>query len=267
MSVQSSSSPRAHCYRPLRTVLIGTSLGDESDQVVRGGLAVARAAGGRVYLVHAAGMEPLLASPEAGGAVRDPPGAEGSPRRPRDARPPRARRAGPSGPGERGFDRRPQGSVQRAPDLTGRRLRRGALRSGRLPDSGRLTGWIKEQARAAGPCALAWNRLSCQRTRRPPPPASPGAARARPPAAKPQGPAAGARPRARKSRGSARAAQGRAAETRGPARAAGPRARAARPRAAETRGRAFAARPRISAARGRVRASGPRRACPAELCA
>ena len=46
--------------------MIGTSLGDESDQVVRGGLAVARAAGGRVYLVHATEIEPLLVSLEAG---------------------------------------------------------------------------------------------------------------------------------------------------------------------------------------------------------
>lgn len=51
---------QVHCYRPLRTVLIGTSLGDESDEVVRAGLAVARAAGGRVHLVHAAEIEPAL---------------------------------------------------------------------------------------------------------------------------------------------------------------------------------------------------------------
>ena len=66
MSVQNSPSTGTQCYRPLRAVLIGTSLGDESDQVVRGGLAVARAAGGRVYLVHATEMETLIASPEAG---------------------------------------------------------------------------------------------------------------------------------------------------------------------------------------------------------
>ena len=66
MSAQNSPSTGAQCYRPLRIVLIGTSLGDESDQVVRGGLAVARAAGGRVYLVHSTGMEPVLVSPEAG---------------------------------------------------------------------------------------------------------------------------------------------------------------------------------------------------------
>jgi nucleotide-binding universal stress UspA family protein len=48
------------------TVLIGTSLGAESDQVVRSGLAVARAAGARAFLVHAAQLEPLLAGYEAG---------------------------------------------------------------------------------------------------------------------------------------------------------------------------------------------------------
>lgn len=53
-------------YLPLRTVLIGSSLEDESDQVVRTGLAVARAAGARVYLVHAAPFEPRLVSFELG---------------------------------------------------------------------------------------------------------------------------------------------------------------------------------------------------------
>jgi len=43
-------------HRPLRTVLIGTSLEEESDRVVRSGLAVARAAGARICLVHAARM-------------------------------------------------------------------------------------------------------------------------------------------------------------------------------------------------------------------
>src|SRR5947209_15048716 len=47
-----AQTPPAH--RPLHTVLIGTSLEGESDPVVRSGLAVARAAGARVYLVHAA---------------------------------------------------------------------------------------------------------------------------------------------------------------------------------------------------------------------
>jgi len=52
--------------RPLRTVLIGTSLAAGSDQVVRTGLAVARAAGTRVQLVHAASIEPRLLQAEAG---------------------------------------------------------------------------------------------------------------------------------------------------------------------------------------------------------
>lgn len=47
-------------------VLIGTSLGKESDQVVRSGLAVARAAGARVFLVHAAQPEPQLVGYEVG---------------------------------------------------------------------------------------------------------------------------------------------------------------------------------------------------------
>ncbi len=41
-------------------VLIGTSLGEESDQVVCSGLAMARAAGARAFIVHAAQLEPLL---------------------------------------------------------------------------------------------------------------------------------------------------------------------------------------------------------------
>lgn len=59
MTIQSHPSPQARSYRPLRTVLIGTSLGEESDQVVRAGLAAARAAGARVHLVHAAPLEPM----------------------------------------------------------------------------------------------------------------------------------------------------------------------------------------------------------------
>jgi nucleotide-binding universal stress UspA family protein len=47
-------------------VLIGTSLEDESDQVVRSALAVARAAGARVHLVHAVALEPLVVGFEAG---------------------------------------------------------------------------------------------------------------------------------------------------------------------------------------------------------
>lgn len=59
MSIQNSLSPLTRSHRPLRTVLIGTSLGSESDQVVRAGLAVARKAGARVVLVHAPHFEPL----------------------------------------------------------------------------------------------------------------------------------------------------------------------------------------------------------------
>lgn len=54
-------------YLPaLKTVVIGSSLEDESDQVVRTGLAVARAAGACVYLVHAVRIEPLVFGSEAG---------------------------------------------------------------------------------------------------------------------------------------------------------------------------------------------------------
>jgi nucleotide-binding universal stress UspA family protein len=59
MAIQDRPSPLTRSDRPLRTVLIGTSLGEESDQVVRAGLAVARAAGARVVLVHAVQLEPL----------------------------------------------------------------------------------------------------------------------------------------------------------------------------------------------------------------
>jgi nucleotide-binding universal stress UspA family protein len=62
---QNQPSPTS-CYRPLRTVVIGTSLGEESDPVVRAGLAVARAAGARVHLVHAAEIEPVFVGFEAG---------------------------------------------------------------------------------------------------------------------------------------------------------------------------------------------------------
>lgn len=51
-------------------VLIGTSLGEESDQVVRTGLAVARAAGAQVFLVHAARPGPLLDGYEAETALQ-----------------------------------------------------------------------------------------------------------------------------------------------------------------------------------------------------
>lgn len=53
----------------LKTVLIGTSLGEESDQVVRAGVAVARAAGAQVHLVHAAQLEPLMVGIGAGAGV------------------------------------------------------------------------------------------------------------------------------------------------------------------------------------------------------
>jgi nucleotide-binding universal stress UspA family protein len=72
MSIQNSLSPLTRFHRPLRTVLIGTSLGDESDQVVRAGLAVARAAGARVLLAHATQLEPPLHGYEVGaGAALD----------------------------------------------------------------------------------------------------------------------------------------------------------------------------------------------------
>jgi nucleotide-binding universal stress UspA family protein len=51
---------------PLRIVLIGSSLEEDGDQIVRTGLAVARAAGARVHLVHAARIDPLLLDMEAG---------------------------------------------------------------------------------------------------------------------------------------------------------------------------------------------------------
>jgi nucleotide-binding universal stress UspA family protein len=45
----------------LRTVLIGTALTEDSDQVVRNGLRVVRAAGARVHLVHAFQAPPAFA--------------------------------------------------------------------------------------------------------------------------------------------------------------------------------------------------------------
>ena len=54
------------CQRPLRTVLIGVSLEGESEQVMRSGLAVARAAGAQVLFVHALPGEPRLPSLEIG---------------------------------------------------------------------------------------------------------------------------------------------------------------------------------------------------------
>lgn len=64
MSLQHSLSPLIRPHRRLRTVLIGTSLGPESDQVALAGLAVARAAGARVLLVHAS--QPAAAGFEIG---------------------------------------------------------------------------------------------------------------------------------------------------------------------------------------------------------
>lgn len=58
MTTRNRLSPEAP-YRPLKSVLIGTSLGEESDQVVRAGLAMARAAGAHVHLIHAAELKPL----------------------------------------------------------------------------------------------------------------------------------------------------------------------------------------------------------------
>lgn len=57
MSMQHSLSPLVRSHRPLHTVLIGTSLGEESDQVVRTGLAIARRASARIHLVHAIQLE------------------------------------------------------------------------------------------------------------------------------------------------------------------------------------------------------------------
>jgi universal stress protein E len=57
MTIQNSPSTPPH--RSLQNVLIGTSLGEESESVVRAGLALARAAGARVTLVHAAQLDTL----------------------------------------------------------------------------------------------------------------------------------------------------------------------------------------------------------------
>jgi nucleotide-binding universal stress UspA family protein len=66
MAAPKTTSPPPCPSRPLRTVLIGTSLEDESDGVVRSGLAVARAAGARVKLIHAVPDGPPLPGPETG---------------------------------------------------------------------------------------------------------------------------------------------------------------------------------------------------------
>lgn len=59
MATREHLAPHTCSLQSIRTVLIGISL-DESDDVVRAGLAVARAAGARVFLVHAAEYEPPL---------------------------------------------------------------------------------------------------------------------------------------------------------------------------------------------------------------
>ncbi|MFY9820933.1 MAG: universal stress protein [Thermoanaerobaculia bacterium] len=66
MTSPSPLPPPAPNHHPLRRVLIGTSLEDESDQVVRSGLAVARAAGAKIHLIHAAPGGPRLVGPETG---------------------------------------------------------------------------------------------------------------------------------------------------------------------------------------------------------
>lgn len=66
MTSRNNPSP---ALRPLRTVLVGTSLGEESDEIVRAALTVARAANARVYLVHAAEIGPLPVDPGLGAAA------------------------------------------------------------------------------------------------------------------------------------------------------------------------------------------------------
>jgi nucleotide-binding universal stress UspA family protein len=66
MTLQTNPPPLFYPQHPLRTVLIGTLLESESDPVVRAGLAVARTAGARVLLVHAAPDGPPLIGPEIG---------------------------------------------------------------------------------------------------------------------------------------------------------------------------------------------------------
>jgi len=66
MAIQNTLSTLTRPQRPLDVVLIGSSLDEESDAVVRAGLAVARATGARIHLVHAVRIEPFLVSAEAG---------------------------------------------------------------------------------------------------------------------------------------------------------------------------------------------------------
>jgi nucleotide-binding universal stress UspA family protein len=73
MSIEQSCGPLVRPHRALRTVLAGTTLGEESDEVVRAALAVARAAGARVHLVHATQAEPQRAGFDIGaGPMIDP---------------------------------------------------------------------------------------------------------------------------------------------------------------------------------------------------
>jgi nucleotide-binding universal stress UspA family protein len=53
MTTHTPPDPLVCSNRPLRTVLIGTTLEDDSDRIVRSALAVARTAGARIYLIHA----------------------------------------------------------------------------------------------------------------------------------------------------------------------------------------------------------------------
>ena len=69
MTIPNDASPAPLPGRALRTVLIGTSLAEDSDPVVRAGLAVARAAGARVTLIHAAKLEPLVLGLQTAGGL------------------------------------------------------------------------------------------------------------------------------------------------------------------------------------------------------
>jgi nucleotide-binding universal stress UspA family protein len=74
----SQSQPISSASQPLRLVLVGTSLGAESDAVGRAGLAVARAAKAQIYLIHAApSRHPLGHYPE-GAALAEIQGAIGA---------------------------------------------------------------------------------------------------------------------------------------------------------------------------------------------
>jgi len=70
LNSQNSPLP-SRSHRPLRNVLIATSFGDESDAVVRQGIALARVAGARVFLVHAVELDLLPVGLDAG-PVSDP---------------------------------------------------------------------------------------------------------------------------------------------------------------------------------------------------